>query len=98
MHVVSFGSANVNLERKCLFYHETPITSSYKWQFLFSHFSTFFLQNKRKKDFDIKVFGFMSVIELMGSLPDLVRIERPVANGDWLLFCVQEGIIVFLLY
>ena len=27
----------------------------------------------------------------MGSLPDIVRIERPVPNGDWLLHEIRNG-------
>jgi len=38
------------------------------------------------KELDVKRAGYLSLIALMGSLPDIVRIDRPVENGDWLLY------------
>ena len=35
--------------------------------------------------------GYYSLITMMGSIPDIVKIERPVNNGDWLLIPAVEG-------
>ena len=41
----------------------------------------------------MKTAGYLSLIALMGSLPDIVRIDRPVRNGDWLLHGVGDGML-----
>lgn len=49
------------------------------------------LQREFKKELNFKASGYLSLIALMGSLPDIVRIERPVPNGDWLLHEIRNG-------
>ena len=42
----------------------------------------------------MKAAGYLSLISLMGSLPDIVRIDRPVKNGDWLLHGISKGMLL----
>ena len=42
----------------------------------------------------MKRAGYLSLIALMGSLPDIVRIDRPVENGDWLLYGAGDGMLL----
>ena len=50
----------------------------------------FGFQNLHNKELNIKHLGFMSVVEFMSALPDVVRIERPT-KLDWLLFLARNG-------
>ena len=43
------------------------------------------------KGLSVLSMGFYSVIELVSSLPDIIRIERPFPNGDWLLFLAEKS-------
>lgn len=45
---------------------------------------SFSLQLITGKELPLKDVGYLSVIELMGGLPDVVTIERPTPR-DWLL-------------
>ena len=47
-------------------------------------------QNLHNKELNIKQLGFMSVVEFMSAMPDVVRIERPT-KLDWLLFMAGKG-------
>jgi hypothetical protein len=40
------------------------------------------------KELPFKANGYRSVIEFVSNMPNVVRIERPDPNGDWLLFPV----------
>ena len=51
----------------------------------------FSLQRCYKKELDMAGAGYYSLITMMGSIPDIVKIERPVNNGDWLLIPAVEG-------
>ncbi|XP_029197826.2 tudor domain-containing protein 5-like isoform X1 [Acropora millepora] len=42
-----------------------------------------------KKELNIKQLGFMSMVEFMSAMPDVVRIERPT-KLDWLLFLAKD--------
>ncbi|XP_078343727.1 tudor domain-containing protein 5-like isoform X2 [Oculina patagonica] len=46
-------------------------------------------KNLYNKELNIKQLGFMSVVEFMSAMPDVVRIERPT-KLDWLLFEVRK--------
>ena len=48
----------------------------------------FLLQKFHKKELNIKQLGFMSMVEFMSAMPDVVRIERPT-KLDWLLFLAK---------
>ena len=41
--------------------------------------------NHHRKDLDFQVLGFNSIIELVSKLSDMVDIERPSSESDWLL-------------
>ena len=38
-----------------------------------------------KKDLHVRLLGFSSVVELVGAMPEIVKIERPTKTGDWYL-------------
>eukprot|EP00794_Sanderia_malayensis_P015661 gene15661-17241_t len=42
-------------------------------------------KKKFSKDLDVEGAGYLSLVEMIGSLPDLITMQRPVKNGDWLL-------------
>ncbi|XP_068695369.1 tudor domain-containing protein 5-like isoform X2 [Montipora foliosa] len=42
------------------------------------------------KELNIKQLGFMSMVEFMSAMPDVVRIERPT-KIDWLLFLAKDA-------
>lgn len=46
-------------------------------------------KNLHNKELNIKQLGFMSVVEFMSAMPDVVRIERPT-KLDWLLFLARN--------
>ncbi|XP_052789839.1 uncharacterized protein LOC128224159 isoform X2 [Mya arenaria] len=43
-------------------------------------------QEMHKKDFDFRESGYLSVINMIESFPDVVKIRRPNAQGDWILY------------
>ena len=42
----------------------------------------------------MKAAGYFSLIAMLGSLPNIVKIDRPVENGDWLLSAVHRGMLL----
>ena len=48
------------------------------------------LQKLHNKELNIKQLGFMSMVEFMSAMPNVVRIERP-SKLDWLLFLAGKG-------
>ncbi|XP_033763403.1 uncharacterized protein LOC117344681 [Pecten maximus] len=38
------------------------------------------------KELSFRDYGYWSLVEMLDSLPDLIRLERPTDNGDWLCF------------
>ncbi|XP_033119146.1 uncharacterized protein LOC117118617 [Anneissia japonica] len=38
------------------------------------------------EDLPLSKYGFFNVIDLVSAMPDVITIERPKPNGDWLLF------------
>lgn len=48
------------------------------------------LQKLHNNELNIKQLGFMSMVEFMSAMPNVVRIERP-SKLDWLLFLAGKG-------
>ncbi|KAK3609122.1 hypothetical protein CHS0354_036033 [Potamilus streckersoni] len=49
-----------------------------------------FYKDTYKKDLVFKEFGYLSVIEFVSALPDIVHIERPSPQGDWKLYDARK--------
>ena len=56
----------------------------------FFFFEILLFQKLHNKELNIRPLGFMSMVEFMSAMPDVVRIERPT-KLDWLLFLATKG-------
>lgn len=43
-------------------------------------------QNYFNEELPVSSLGYPSVIDLLMALPDVIDVERPISNGDWLVF------------
>lgn len=44
------------------------------------------LQKRYNKELSFQEYGYWNLVEMLASLPDVVHLERPKDNGDWLCF------------
>ncbi|KAL3872243.1 hypothetical protein ACJMK2_040179 [Sinanodonta woodiana] len=50
------------------------------------------MKDAYKKDLVFKELGYLSVIEFVSALPDIVHVERPSPQGDWKLYDARKPV------
>jgi len=43
-----------------------------------------------KKVLDVREYGYVSVIDFMANFSEVVQIDRPNPQGDWILFDIRN--------